>query len=117
MFIGEKEIKSQEVSEKDPNYIILELEDGYKPTIHKDLFALLATEEKGDGLITDHVRDYFARKFVAELAQYGIEYYLVSQIGIGMETLCHNLREDLFRHTFECGGANEIRLDRIVEEK
>jgi len=112
MFIGSKEIKAT-FEDKD-SLIKVELDDDSSTLIHKELLALIQTEEKGNGNITDCVNHYFARKFLAELAYYDLGFYFSGHIGMALGTLAHNLREELFRKTFKCTGADDIRLKLLL---
>lgn len=114
MFIGSKEIKA--TFEDVDNNVKIELDDGYSTVINKDLLALIQTEEKGDGNITDCVSHYFATKFLAELSFYGLNFYFAPNVGTHMGTLAHNLREELFRRTFTCTGADDISLRLLLKE-
>ena len=113
-FIGEREIKEVvEVADK-PGFVEITLEDDQKSVMNADLFALIENQEKGNGTITDVVTDYFARKMVAELAQYDLDFYSTGLIARSIETLAHNAREQLFANTFGCTSAYDISLRTIV---
>jgi len=112
-FIGELEIVSKEPVSKE-GYSTLEFEGGHIAVVKDSLVELLASEEKGNGNITDKINDHFARKFVAELSSHGLSFYFAENVGVGMGTLAHNLREALLSKTFGCAGGNDIPLDTIV---
>lgn len=112
MFIGDKEIKM--TTEKDEKTIVVEFATDPAVTINKELFDLIKSEEKGNGNVTDNVNAYFSRKFLAELAYYNLDYYFAGSVGIAMETLSHNLREELFAKTFACSGANDIKITKLL---
>lgn len=112
MFIGDKEVKM--TTEKDEKTIVVEFSGDPSITINKELFDLIKSDEKGNGNVTDNINAYFARKFLAELAYYNLEYCFAGSTGIAMETLAHNLREELFRKTFNCGGANNINISNLL---
>jgi hypothetical protein len=118
MFIGELEVASVE---KTDGVAHVTFTDETTGKVNENLYDLICSEEKGNGNITDNVRDFFARKFLAELSTYDLNYYLISNIAISMETLGHNLREQLLAKTFGCTGGNDISLkllvDSIVDEK
>lgn len=115
MYIGEKEIKATfPDGEKD---LKVELADGGTIIINKELFDLIKSEKKGEGDITDHVRDYFARKFVTEMAYYGLTYAFVSVIGNGMDNIIWNLRENAIKKAFDCPGSTEIKLISLFESE
>jgi len=113
MFIGNKKI--QATFEDKNNKVKLEFNDNSSTLINKDLLALIQTEEESKGSVTDNINDYFARKFVAELAFYGLGFYFSNSVGIAMSTLSHNLREELFRETFKCTGADDINLRLLLK--
>lgn len=112
MFIGDKEIKM--TTEKDEKTITVEFANDPSVTINKELFDLIKSEEKGNGSITDNINHYFGRKFLAELAYYGLEHYFATSTGVAMETLAHNLREELFRKTFNCSGGDAININLLL---
>lgn len=112
MFIGNKRIKVV-LDDKDG---MVKVDFGDSSTlINKDLLELIQTKEEGKGNVTDNVNDYFARKFLAELAYYGLGFYFSGSVGIAMQTLSHNLREELFRDTFKCTGADDINLKLLLK--
>jgi hypothetical protein len=115
MFIGSKEIKVQ--MDKDEKNFSLEFDDGSTTVINKELLALIQTEEKGDGNITDNINNYFARKFLAELAYYDLGYYFTTNVGTAIEVLAHNLRERLISDTFGCTGGSDINLRLLTGVK
>lgn len=112
MFIGSKEIRA---TFDDANDMLkVELDDDSTTLINKDLLALIQTEEKGDGNITDSINHYFATRFLAELAMYDLNYYFIDNVGTAMSVLAHNLREELIKKTFDCSGGNDIRLKTLI---
>lgn len=114
MFIGNKSVKM--VNEKDEKTVVLEFLDEPSVTINKELFELVKTDEKGNGNVTDNINNYFARKFLAELAYYNLDYYFASSVSIAIETLAHNLREELFAKAFGSTGANDIKLIKLLDK-
>lgn len=112
MYIGNKKINS---SELDENTILVKLKDNTETKISKELFDIIATEEKGDGTIMDNINNYFAKKFVAELAYYNLDFYMVQNVAQAMGVLSHNLRESLIRKTFECSGGDTIPLNKLID--
>lgn len=117
MFIGTKEIKVI-LDNEDGKSVDIEFVEAENPSVklNKELFDLIKSEEKSTGNITDQVNHYFAKKFVAELAYYGLEFYSASNIGTAMGVLAHNLREDLFRKTFDCDGADSVSLRLLLDK-
>ena len=112
MYIGNKKINS---SELDENTILVKLKDNTETKISKELFDIIATEEKGDGTIMDNINNYFAKKFVAELAYYNLDFYMVQNVAQAMGVLSHNLREGLIRKTFNCSGGDTIPLNKLID--
>lgn len=115
MFIGKKKIESIMDKENGIDVVVsFEEENNSDITINKELLSLIQSEEEGEGNVTDNITHFFAKKFVSELAYYGLEYYFSRNIGVSMETLSHNLREELFRATFECSGGDDINLRLLL---
>jgi hypothetical protein len=113
MFIGNKKIKAQFEQENGVD-IKLEFDDNTDVVINKELFELIKSEKKNDGNVTNNINHYFAKKFVAELAYYGLDFYFANNVGVAMGTLAHNLREELFSKTFKCTGGDTINLKLLV---
>jgi len=113
MYIGNNKIT---FSELDENTILVKLKDNSETKISKELFDIIATEKKGDGTIMDNINNHFAKKFVAELAYYNLDFYMVSNVAQSMGVLTHNLREVLLRKTFECSGGETIPLNKLIIE-
>lgn len=113
MFIGSKEIKVQ--LDKDEKNVSLEFDDGSHTDINKELLLLIQSDVKGDGNVTDNINNFFARKFLAELAYYDLGYYFSSNVGTAIEVLAHNLREKLISDTFSCSGGSDISLKLLVK--
>jgi len=114
MFIGEKQIKETFNEGEDKIKIIFE--DSPETIMNKELFEKVKTEEKNRGTITDVVNHYLATKFLAELADYNLEYYMVENVGVAMKVLAHNLREEAIRKTFKCSGGDAIPLNTLIEQ-
>lgn len=121
IYIGSKEIYLVEDIDGTSNVNIsfkkdAKGEDSVDVILNKELFNTIKSNVPSMGNITDHIRDYFARKFLAELAYYDLEYYFVNNVAVGMETLAHNLREELFRKTFVCSGGDAINLKLLAQK-
>ena len=114
MFIGAKEIKM--TTEKDETKIVLEFLDEPSIIMNKELFDLIKSEEKGNGNVTDNINNHFARKYLAELAYYDLDYYFSGSVALATETLAHNLREELFARAFGSTGANDIKLIKLLDK-
>jgi len=112
-FIGDREIKSFE-AKGDGSTVSVEFVDGFKTTLSGTLFFYIKSEEKGNGGITDQINHYFAKKFIAELAEEGLEYYFVDNIGMAMKVLAHNLREEAIKKAFDGHGGDSIPLLKLV---
>lgn len=113
MFIGNKEIK-MELDQENGVDVKIEFSDDTSVIINKELFNLIKSEEKNDGNVSDNINHYFAKKFVAELAFYGLDFYFANNVGIAMGTLAHNLRESLLSKTFNCTGGDSINLKLLL---
>lgn len=113
-FIGNKEIESQ--SNISATQVDVKMKDGCPFTMHKDIFDGIVTEEIGEGSITDNVNNYFARKFLAELAHYDLDFYFAKQIGMKLEILAHNLREQKIAEKFDAVTSDSIKISRILDE-
>ena len=48
------------------------------------------------------------------MAYYGLDFYFVGNVGQSMGVLVHNLREELFRETFDCSGGDAIPLNKLI---
>jgi hypothetical protein len=115
MFIGSKEVKV--TMPKGEKELSVEFDDETSTVINKELYDLIKSEEKGAGNVTDNVNDFFARKFLAELAYYELGHYFVRNVANSMEVLAHNLREELFKKTFNCTGGDDINLKLLTSVK
>jgi len=115
MFIGEYKIKG--VDKLDGDKIKVSFKGDKAPSeMNQTLYDIIATEEKGQGNIIDATRHFLSTKFLMELKEYGLSYYMIEHISEGVRTLAHNLREDLFRRTFNCTGGDDISLELLLEE-
>ena len=112
MYIGNQKIKSEEAN---GDMVDIIMKDKTTFTINKELLEQIKTDSNGEGSVTDNVNNYFARKFIAELAYYNLDFYFVGNIGQSMGVLVHNLREELFRNTFDCSGGDGIALNKLIE--
>ena len=113
MYIGSKKIKEIVQDEKGTH---LTFKDEPSISLSTKLYDLIVSETKGEGNATDAVNHYFSAKFVSELAEYDLDYYMVEGIGIAMRTLTHNLRENLMRNVFDCSGGDAMNLKYLVDE-
>ena len=112
-FIGEKEVKIIDV---DGDFSTVHFTDGTETVIHNDLIGLILTQEAREGTgVTDMVRHVLSAKFVSEMADLGLEYYMVDHVSTGMGTLIHNLRETKIAEAFECSSGIDMKLSKIVK--
>jgi hypothetical protein len=112
MYIGEKEIKA---TFDEGDSIKVEFVDEPSCSIDKKLFEIIKSEEKGVGNVTDATVHYFSKLFLAQLAEYDLEMYMIEGVSQGIRTLAHNLREGLISKTFKCDGALGIKLKTLIE--
>jgi len=111
-YIGRYEISA--LVDDGDNFIV-NFKDHDPLTLKKELFEIVARDVKNkDAGITDIVNHVLATKFLSELADYGLEYYMVEAVGMAMRTLAHNAREQAIREKFECSGGDAIRLDQLI---
>lgn len=103
--------------DKDDKNVSVEFDDSTSIVINKELLDLIKTEEKGNGNVTDNINDFFARKFLAELAYYNLGYYFSRNVASSIEVLAHNLREELLKKTFNCSGGDDISLKLLTDLK
>lgn len=119
LYIGEKKIKGV-LDQKDGTVKVGFKDNSPDIILGRGLYNLVKKSVKGKGDVTDTVRHLLATKFLMEMADYGLEFYMVEHISQGMATLAHNLREDLFSKTFDCVGMNGITINKLIghaEEK
>lgn len=114
MYIGSLEIKKEKI---DGDFVTVTMKDKSSFVVHKELLEKIKTDEKGNGNVTDIINDYFSRKFLAELAYYDLDYMFAMNVGQGIATLAHNLREGLISRTFNCSGGDTIKLSKILEDE
>lgn len=113
-YIGDKKIRGTEPGTVEGT-LRVSFKDGEELTMNENLYNICVHDDKRDGGVTDRVRLVLATKFLQEMADYGLGFYMVSTIGQGMETLAHNLREEKISKMFGCEGTNDIALETILE--
>ena len=112
MFIGDKSIKD---TSEDGDFRIVNFVDEAMPVrLHKDIYEKVVSEVENKGTVQDIVFYHLARKFLAELALYGMEFYAVEGVGTSMQVLAHNLREEEIAKKFNCKSPYNIRLVDIL---
>jgi len=116
MWIGEYKIKGV-FDAKDKKFKTVSFKNEHPDvTLQKDLYDMVVREEKGRGNVTDAVNHVLATKFLAEMAEYGLEHYMAANIGTAMQTLAHNMREELIKKTFNCTGGDSIPLSKLMQD-
>ena len=111
MFVGEYEVKSLE---HDGDETIVTLKGHDDITINDELLTLIMRPVKNEGSVTEAITHVLASKYLSELADYGLELYMIDSITQGMRTYAHNLREEAIGKAFDCTGALDIRLDKLM---
>lgn len=114
MYIGNKEIKTVETLENGVSKVTMA--EGEPFEISTELLGKIQTDTEGQGSITDNINNYFARKFLAELAYYGLDYYFAKHIGISLEVLAHNSREQKIAELFGATSSDSIKLSQLFKE-
>jgi len=115
MFIGENKIKDSK--EVDGVVTVSFKHDHPTVELQKNLFDMIVSEKKDRGTITDKINFVVATKFILELSDYGLEFNAVDNISASMQTLAHNLRENLFTKSFKgSGGSLGIKLSELLDE-
>ena len=112
-YIGDKKLKG--TLELPLGDIKVMFKNNTDVTMKKNLFDIIVHNDKRVGDITDRVRLVLSTKFLSEMAEYGLEFYMISQVGQGMETLAHNLREEKISKAFGCAGTNDISIETLLE--
>uniref|UniRef100_A0A6M3ILF4 Uncharacterized protein n=1 Tax=viral metagenome TaxID=1070528 RepID=A0A6M3ILF4_9ZZZZ len=112
MHIGNKKVKG--VEKLDDGVLNVKFKDGSSEKINDNLYKLIKSEEKREGEVIDVIRHVLSTKFLSDMSEYGLDFYMVQHISRGMETLSHNMREELFSKTFDCNGANGIKLNKLI---
>lgn len=114
-FIGDKEVK--ETTHNDNGWITIHFKDkGSDPLeMKQELFELISRPVANEGSITDVVSHCLASKYLAELSDYGLEFYMVDHISQSMRTLAHNLREGAIGRAFSSTGALDMKLNKLID--
>jgi|GEM_PF-3527448 len=115
MYLGEKKVKGT-LDNNDGTLTIGFKDNSQDIVLEKELFEAIKKDKKGDGTVADVIIHYFSVKFLYELSDRGMEFFMVENIAQGMKTLIHNMREDLIRKTFDCAGANDIPLKTLRKQ-
>ena len=80
MYIGENKIKGTIVIENTDEITVMFKGDKPEVKISKKLFDVVSTKEKGKGSTIDAIRHFLSTKFLMELSEYGLEFYMIDQI-------------------------------------
>jgi len=112
-YIGEKQIKEVEHHNEDVHIFF---KGEKEPVVMKDdLYKMIVSEGKREGDIMDSVRHMLSTKFLAEMSDLGLEFYMIDHITQGMQTLIHNLREAAIGKAFESNGALDIKIEKLLD--
>jgi len=114
-FIGEKEIKEVEQNDSGAVTVHFKERNSEPLTINSELLELIARPVKNEGSIVDVITHCLASKYLAELSDYGLEFYMVEHVTQGMRTYAHNLRETAIGRAFGCSGALDMTLDQLTD--
>ena len=116
MFIGNSEIDSVLYNDEDDQVTVMFKDDKEHGsiTIHKDILNMVQSTVAQDGNIHDLIAHQMAKRFIAELASYDLEFYTVENIASAMRVLAHNLREEAIGKAFACTGALDMKLEKIL---
>ena len=114
MYVGEKKIKG--TNDMPNGEVQVTFKDGGDTVMNKELFKVIQSEEKRDGMVTDVVRQTLSAKYLEDMSNYGLDFGMVEHISMGMQTLIHNLREDLVSKTFNCQGLGGITLKDLLHD-
>ena len=112
MYIGNKRIKNTQILTDDKIKVIMA--EGEPFEINTKLFEKIKTEKVGQGNIVDNIRNYFARKFLAELAYNDLDFFFAENIGTGLGVLAHNLREQKISEAFKVSSTDGIKLSKLI---
>lgn len=116
MYIGEYKIKG--VKEEDGVATVSYKDRKKTPTVlNANLLELLRSPEPikgGESYITDATVNLLATKFIAEMADLGLDIGMVAHVSQGMNTLAHNLREEAIAKAFDCAGGLDIKLTKLI---
>jgi len=113
MYIGDKKINK---IVRNNNKVKIEFKEAPEIELNEELFDKIVSEEKGQGNVTDAINHYLATKILYDLAQYDLDFYMINTISVAIQTLAHNLREDLFRDTFGCSGGDAMNLKFLIDK-
>ncbi len=110
-FIGNKKIKKTEVLTNGKINVIMA--EGEPFEISEKIFNGIKTEKVGQGNITDNINSFFARKFLAELALEDLDFSFAKNVGMSLEILAHNLREQKISESFKAPSSDNIKLSQL----
>ena len=110
-FVGDKEVKH---FERGDDSTTVHFVDDTEAIINNELLDMILSDVKREGGVTDAVRHVLSAKFVSEMADLGLEYYMVENVTSGMGTLIHNLREVEIGKAFECTSGIDMKLSKLI---
>ena len=116
-YLGPKKIRMVMPNKEDDRDLNVEFKDGVKITIRQKLFNIMVSDTKtksSDDNLTDAVNYFIAKKFVCDLADYGMEKYQITSIADAVGTLIHNLVEAKIGEKFGCDSSDRIKIEDIL---
>lgn len=113
MFIGRKKIKTVKETD-DPTIKEVTFMDKSSVKIKQTLLDMIKRDEVGEGEVTDSVLHVIGAKFLQELADYDLEFYMVEMVAARLQTFIHNLREEAVGKKFNCKGNSDIKIKDIL---
>ena len=111
-YIGKKKVKN--VLGEDDTYIVT-FDDKSVGRFKKALFDMIARDKEGEGEVYDVIRAIFAKKYVLDMADYGIDYLTCRHISMGIENLCHNMRETAIAKKFGVNTTDNMTISQVLE--
>jgi len=115
LYIGEKKIRAVMVDTKDDTIVNITFKDNTEVALKQKLFDLIKMENKGNGTVTECVNAYVARKFLLELADYGLTVSSLEGVAGAIGNLANNLKEIKIGEKFGVSHTLNIKLSDIVE--
>lgn len=114
MFIGQKEIKLvTPLDGEKMKDVKVEFTDDTSLEMRKECLEAISTEEPSEGELHDVIRFRFAKKFLTEMADCGLDYMQVEQIAQGISNLGRNLRDQACGMAFGVGSPLEIKVEDV----
>jgi len=123
LYIGNRIVKTvfDNPNDKDGVIVILETDGKIEAkiteevTLKKSLYNLIVKEAKGNGdTIDDVANSYIAAKFLAEIADYGLEKRQIVTTTNAILTLTTNLLEEKIGEKFGVSSVARIKLSDLI---